>query len=474
MALGYDDLSLGRGRGRSPADIARRRALLERAYEGAMREEPQEEKFDAGIFDRDAQESARRRAAFEQSMDIYNPQKALPHKPSIVLSEEAVNKQLSPWTHTNIFRDLFPSEDNKTNVEKIVERFSPPSAKSIISKDRPTAEREVGGSSSDSNYFAGGEVPYSVLRFLEEKSEPVSNMRRFDGSLKNNRGFLGQVKNKITDRTMTELSISTDDWVDDTGTPISFPSMVPTLTKEEINNLAENNYEGRASDIPLKIRQKALAHAKERVAQGLDPFYQDGEEQINDIYSGLVRAETGGHEDPWIRTELIVPEGSSAFGPLQITRGLLKSHIDRGTLALNEEEAEFAEHWLAESSKMLEYGYNKHATELSREEWENKVGKDNLAKYDYGKAGAVIRNDRDKKLYESIGKKLMILEGALEKTQEEFLETWRGEVPNSGYTDRYVDASGKNSFLSNLFDTDVEKLKNALTYDQSYDYLLGP
>ena len=55
--------------------------------------------------------------------------------------------------------------------------------------------------------------------------------------------------------------------------------MVPTLTPEEIEILRTNDFEGRAKDIPESIMRKAREHAEMRMKQGLDPFYQDGEEE---------------------------------------------------------------------------------------------------------------------------------------------------------------------------------------------------
>lgn len=51
------------------------------------------------------------------------------------------------------------------------------------------------------------------------------------------------------------------------------------------------------------------------------------------IYKGLSYAETGGEENPYIRTKVIPKGGSSAFGPVQITKGLL--NLCRNTRCVN-------------------------------------------------------------------------------------------------------------------------------------------
>ena len=55
-------------------------------------------------------------------------------------------------------------------------------------------------------------------------------MYRADGAKKSARGFLGPIKNLVTGGTMTEFS--TDMEVD--GRRIQIPTMVPTLSQEEI------------------------------------------------------------------------------------------------------------------------------------------------------------------------------------------------------------------------------------------------
>jgi hypothetical protein len=50
--------------------------------------------------------------------------------------------------------------------------------------------------------------------------------------------------------------------------------MIPTLTKKEVEVL-RTLPEGEK--IPKAIQEKAAAHARKRMAAGLNPFYQDGE-----------------------------------------------------------------------------------------------------------------------------------------------------------------------------------------------------
>ena len=113
------------------------------------------------------------------------------------------------------------------------------------------------------NYAVGGEV-----------IDP--SMLRSDGSEKSPRGFLGPIKNNVTGGIMTEVSVD----LDIGGQRIQVPTLVPTLTKKEIEILSNMKLEGNAKNIPRSIIDKAAAYAKERIAQNKNPFYVDGEEEI--------------------------------------------------------------------------------------------------------------------------------------------------------------------------------------------------
>jgi len=102
------------------------------------------------------------------------------------------------------------------------------------------------------------------------QDEVPDYMRRLDGSIKSERGFLGPIQNKVSGRTMTEVSV---------GQPGSeegfYPLLVPTLTQEEIDTIANLDL-GRERP-PQAIIEKARAHAMDRTARGMSPFYQDDE-----------------------------------------------------------------------------------------------------------------------------------------------------------------------------------------------------
>ena len=109
---------------------------------------------------------------------------------------------------------------------------------------------------------------YQVGGSVEDPS-----MYRSDGSKKSAQGFLGPVKNNAEGGIMTEVSVG----MEINGKEMEVPVMVPTLTKKEIETLANMELEGNAKNIPESIIMKAKQHALQRIEQGLSPFYQDGE-----------------------------------------------------------------------------------------------------------------------------------------------------------------------------------------------------
>jgi hypothetical protein len=96
--------------------------------------------------------------------------------------------------------------------------------------------------------------------------EPDQYGYRLDGT-KKGQGFFGPLQ-RPDGKVSTELSIG----VDFDGKETLIPALVPTLTKAEVDSLLSNG------PITEQITQKAIAHAKQRMAQGKSPFSQPGED----------------------------------------------------------------------------------------------------------------------------------------------------------------------------------------------------
>jgi hypothetical protein len=104
--------------------------------------------------------------------------------------------------------------------------------------------------------------------------------KRADGTNKG-KGFLGELKRPDGD-VSTEISVG----VNIGGKEMEIPTLVPTLTKQEINHLLAGG------DPTEAIIQKAVGHAKTRIAQGKSPFAQPGEE--NSGRGGILNANSHG------------------------------------------------------------------------------------------------------------------------------------------------------------------------------------
>ena len=89
--------------------------------------------------------------------------------------------------------------------------------------------------------------------------------KRADGSEKS-MGFLGLLK-RPDGKVSSEISVG----VEIDGKEVEIPTIVPTLTQQELDYLLNNPVE-QGHPIPQAIIQKAVEHARQRIAQGLSPF----------------------------------------------------------------------------------------------------------------------------------------------------------------------------------------------------------
>ena len=148
--------------------------------------------------------------------------------------------------------------------------FDPKNIRSVNAKfaddpDSPPLLRSEGGIVEDVDIFGADQGMY-----------------RADGAKKSARGFIGPIRNLITGGTMTEFS--TDMEYD--GRKIQIPTMVPTLSQEEIGYM-QRMEPGKGWDMSnplvLTIINKARAHARKRLDEGKNPFYQDDEGYLQNL-----------------------------------------------------------------------------------------------------------------------------------------------------------------------------------------------
>ena len=140
------------------------------------------------------------------------------------------------------------------------------------------------------------------------------------------------------------------------------------------------------------------------------------------LYDALSSAEFRGTTPDFIRTKAkATPGGSTAYGPVQITRTLLSEK--KGKLNLTAKEDNYVDRFLEQGKKFAEFGNEP-----------NKSGYD--TKYDYGGVGD-LTSQKDQKLYKSVAKKLIkLLWDEKGQDMEKFIGRWRG-VPRKQDVDYY-------------------------------------
>lgn len=111
-------------------------------------------------------------------------------------------------------------------------------------------------------------LPATRFPFLQLGSDAY----RSDGMLKSAVGWKGAIKNNVTGKTMTELSI---------GAPNTeegfYPLINPYTTDEQIEFIKNNNFEGRTKELGKTKIGKAMLdnarkHYEESLEKGVSPF----------------------------------------------------------------------------------------------------------------------------------------------------------------------------------------------------------
>lgn len=127
---------------------------------------------------------------------------------------------------------------------------------------------------------------------------------RFGTTTPKGLGFLGPLQ-RADGSVMSEYSIG----VNIDGKEHEIPSLVPTLTKEEVQALVAGP---DGAPVPAAIQGKAIAYAKARLAAGKDPFAGPGEQQA--LYPELARAAAPTPKPAARFAHRTVPEAAGEIG----------------------------------------------------------------------------------------------------------------------------------------------------------------
>lgn len=101
---------------------------------------------------------------------------------------------------------------------------------------------------------------------------------RNDGKTYKGTGWLGELK-LPNGGVATEYTMQSDAVRDADGNRIDFPTLVPTLTKDEVN-LMVNDIIPNNKAVPDDIAQKAVDFAKMRIGNGMSVFVNDGQPPV--------------------------------------------------------------------------------------------------------------------------------------------------------------------------------------------------
>ena len=179
-------------------------------------------------------------------------------------------------------------DDYPFNKEKLMLVISTPEWKATAIEDQFNFFNSLKAQHPNSvKEIAAMQRALSENKPLEEAMQEtlLEDMTRLDGTKKSATGFKGPITNNVDGSTMTEVSVNFDDVKNPYSNKNLIPIIVPTLTDEEISMLQDMEIEGNAKNIPQSIKDKAISHANVRLESGLNPFYQDGEEETDTTIS---------------------------------------------------------------------------------------------------------------------------------------------------------------------------------------------
>lgn len=132
---------------------------------------------------------------------------------------------------------------------------------------------------------------------------------------------------------------------------------------------------------------------------------------IDELYDAISNAEFRDKtpkENRWIRTKHQPKKGSSAFGPVQLTKGKAVDYADRHKKRLTPETVSFINRTVPMWDKMLEVGGEKGA-----------------GVFDYGGTGSFPNEDRD--AYVKASKEFLKIDLEDTSSVEEAVDRWRGK-----------------------------------------------
>lgn len=143
----------------------------------------------------------------------------------------------------------------------------------------------------------GGEDPATSAdgRDSSVVSSPQYGLRN-DGKTYKGTGWLGELK-LPNGGVATEYTMQSDAVKDADGKRIDFPTLVPTLAKDEVDTMV-NDIIPNNKPVPDEIAQKAVDFARMRLANGMSVFANDGKAPANENQPDVNANPPNGNEPP--------------------------------------------------------------------------------------------------------------------------------------------------------------------------------
>ena len=224
------------------------------------------------------------------------------------------------------------------------------------------------------------------------------------------------------------------------GETVNVGEVIP-FSREEVRNTAlqETLNEDAIDDTPNTLDVPFPSPPKPDIEpMPLWNMAIDDNLSVDDAYTAISKAETGSFSDPYIRT-VVKGSGSTAFGPTQITKGLIDTALDeKNSLHKRIKASDPDGNLMAYLKRMqkqadlflLHGGGSKESgvDEKQKAAYEAKYGKGSAeqvydAKYDYGGSGDLSAETEN---YEKVAK--LMMQHILDKegmTGENFVGEWR-------------------------------------------------
>ena len=171
---------------------------------------------------------------------------------------------------------------------------------------------------------------------------------------------------------------------------------------------------------------------------------------IDDIYDAFAFAETGSFENPWIRnTDREVEGGSTAFGPVQVTLGLLEDYRDNES-AIFQDNQNIGDKLINQANLFNYYGNEPHDIPVHPQHdsliykgimgLQDFLGGEGIHEaFDYGGQGTRI-NSGLRTEYKDFAQDMMLDMWNKNKNKDNpiksFIQSWRG-VPEDEDPDYY-------------------------------------